>query len=368
MRILKYLLLLFLLSLFTLTIFIATQKGDFTIEKSKIIHSPKTLVFNYVNDTKNWQEWNSWAVQDAGIKVTLSPNTIGKGSIYSWIGRDGNGDIETLFVKENDSIVQKMNYNGNTSDVFMSFKDTAGGTKVTWKTIGKIGFAYKILTVFNGGIKNAIGMMFEKSLVNLDKKLNDEKNNYSVKVNGLVNRPESFYLAETFTSEISKIMKNSEIIFPKIINFCKKNNLSLVEKPFIIYHTYDTINKLTKLSICIPVKDSIFVTNRSDISFGKIGAYQAVKTTLTGDYLHKKKALDKVKDYITTKSLSQDPKFSHLDIFINSIAETKIPSKWITEIYIPVRPKVVNAKLLPAEPTEEMAPNTKKEKEIPSEF
>ena len=368
MRILKYLLLLFLLSLVAFTIFLATQKGDFTLEKSKIIHSPRAFVFNYVNDTKNWKEWNSWSVEDTGINITYSPNTIGKGSFYSWEGKDGNGDIRTLFVKNNDSIVQKMNYNGNTSDVFMSFKDTIGGTKVTWKTKGKMGLAYKILTVFHGGAKSAIGMMFEKSLVNLDKKLNYEINTYSVKVNGLVEVPISFYLARNFTSEISKITKNSEIVFPKIISFCKKNNLRITGKPFIIYHTYDTVKKLTKLSICIPIKDSIYATNRSDITFGKTGAYQAVKSTLTGNYLHKKKALNKVKDYLATKSLRPDTKFSHLEIYTSGSAQTKNPSKWITEIYIPVRPKVVYAKPLPAGPADEIAPNTKNEKEIPSEF
>ena len=272
MRILKYLFLLFLLSLFALTIFVATQKGDFTVEKSKIINSPRALVFNYVNDTKNWEEWNSWAVEDAGIKVTHSTNTIGKGSSYSWEGKDGNGNIQTISIKENDSIIQKMNYNGNDSDVFIGFKDTIGGTKVTWKTTGKMSFSYKILTSFNGDIKGVIGMMFEKSLVNLDKKLNYEINTYLTKVDGLINVPESFYLAQTFTSEISKVEKNSGIVFPKIINYCKKNNIVLSGKPFIIYHTYDTINKLTKLSICIPIRDSIFIAPGSTILSNKIEA------------------------------------------------------------------------------------------------
>jgi len=369
MRILKYLFLLLLLSLVALAIFIATQKGDFTVERSKLINSPKATVYNYVNDSKNWEEWNSWALENTGIKVVYSQNTVGKGSSFSWEGKNGNGDLQTLYVKENDSIVQKMNYNGNTADVFWSFKDTLGGTKVTWKTKGKMGFAYKVLTVFNGGIKGIIGMMFEESLANLDKKLDYEINTYSVKVNGIVNIPESFYLAQTFTSEISKVGKNSGIVFPKIISFCKKNNIAISGKPFIIYHTYDSIKQLTKLSICIPIKDPIFISEGSDISSEKKEPYQAVKTTLTGDYSHNNKALNKTTEFINVNYLNSNPLFSHLEIYTIGKTEIRNPSKWVTEIYIPVKPKIEYKKPLSVEPkTEEIAPTPKIEKEIPSEF
>ena len=83
MRIIKYLFLLLLLSFVALSIFIATQKGSFTVERSKIINSPKSSLFNYVNDYKNWGEWNSLAVEDSLINITLSRNTVGRKVLYS---------------------------------------------------------------------------------------------------------------------------------------------------------------------------------------------------------------------------------------------------------------------------------------------
>ena len=53
MKILKYLFLLLLLSLVALTVFVATQKGIFSVERSKVINSPKATVYNYVNDFRN---------------------------------------------------------------------------------------------------------------------------------------------------------------------------------------------------------------------------------------------------------------------------------------------------------------------------
>lgn len=369
MRILKYLFLLLLLSLVALSIFVATQKGEFKVERSKVINSPKSSLFNYVNDANNWQDWNSLAVEDSQINISLSKSTIGKGSSFSWEGKEGNGDLQTMYLKENDSISQTMNFNGNSVEIVMSFKDTLGKTKVTWKAKGKMGFMFKVLSAFNGGAKKIFGSMFEKSLANLDKKLDYEINTFSVKVDGLSNISETFYLAQTFTSEFSKVGKNSGIVFSKITDFCKKNNIAISGKPFVIYHTYDTTNELTKLSICIPIKDPIFITEGSDISSDTLKPFQAIKTTLTGDYSHTKTALEKTTAYFRSKYLSPDKAFSHLEIYTIGKNEINNPSKWITEIYYPIKQRVATkpTEIVP-ETTEEIVPKTKVEKEIPSEF
>lgn len=341
MRILKYLFLLLLLSFVALSIFVATQKGDFTVVKSQIINSPKSNVYNFVNDFRNWEDFGSWMTEDPEIKINYTNKTIGPGASYSWQGKDGSGDMKTVFVKENDSIYQKMNYNGTSSSIFWTFKDTIGGTKVTWKTIGKMDFSMKVYTTFNGGINKIMGKIYEKSLANLDKTLDYEINTFSVKVDGLAQIPTTFYLKQTFTSEISKVTKNSRIVFYKIISFCKQNNIELNGKPFLLYHTYDLASGLTRLSFCVPIKTEIITSSGSDILNGKLEAFDAVKTTLTGDYSHTKKALDKVTAYINANKIVVDPTFSFLEIFKTSRFEIKSPSKWITEIYYPIKPKVI---------------------------
>lgn len=345
MRILKYLFLLLLLSLVALSIFIATQKGDFTVERSKVINSPKTAVFNFVNDFKNWQDFGSWAVEDPTIKITYPQNTIGKGASYSWEGKSGSGEIKTIFVKENDSISQKMNADGTISDVFWSFKDTVGGTKVTWRTKGKMSFLFKIYSAFNGGVEKIIGTLYEKSLANLDKTLDYEINTYSAKVEGVVKKPETFYLHQTFTSKISSIIKNYNIVSPKIILFCEKNNLTITGKSFILYHTFDSAKGLAKISICVPIKNQIFTSEGSDLYSAKLEAFEAVKTVLTGDYSHRQKALDKTSQYLNANGLAPNATFSHLEIYKTGKTEIKNPSKWVTEIYYPIKPKVEAVKI-----------------------
>lgn len=369
MRILKYLFLLLLLSLVALSIFVATQKGEFYIERSSIINSPRATVFSYVSDSKNWKEWNSWAVEDSLIAITQYKNTsTDKGVQLSWEGNEGNGDIETSVSKLNSSITQKMNFNGNSSEATMDFKDTLKGTKITWKATVKLGFVNKILSTFNGNFVNEISSMFEKSLANLDRKLDYEVNHYTVKLDGVSIKPACFYLEQTFTTEITKLRKNAEIVFNKITKFCKQNKIIISGKPFIIYHNYDTKSPFTKISICVPIKQEIFITEGSEIMSKKLISYPVVKITLTGDYAHAIKALEKANDYIKEKRYIKNTLYSHFEVFVIDKSKTNSPSKWITEIYIPIHPKGIGKSLAPETETvqDSIPENTIKEEEIPA--
>lgn len=361
MRILKYIFLLLLLSLVALSIFMATQKGDFNVERSKFINSTKPVVYNYVNDYKNWEDFGSWTTEDPEIKISYPQKTIGQGASYSWEGKEGEGQMRTLFVKENDSISQKMNFNGTEAKVSWRFKDTIGGTKVTWRSAGKMSFIFKIYAALNGGVDKVIGTMYEKSLDNLDKALDYEINTFSIKVEGVVKKPQIFYLSQTFTSEIAKINKNFKVVIPKIEAFCQENNVQINGKPFVIYHTYDLQTGLAKISICLPIKSEIFTSAGSDILSGKLEAFEAVKTTIVGDISHNKKGYDKTIEYMIKNQLAVNPVFSHIEIYSTSKVDIKSPSKWVTEIYVPVTPKIVPVKAYvpvvtkPAEPSTEQA-------------
>jgi hypothetical protein len=342
MKILKYLFLLLLLSLVALAVFIATQKGVFSVERSKVINSPRATVYNYVNDFRNYEDFESWSVEDPSISMTFPNKTIGKGASYSWEGAEGKGNASTLQTKEGESIHQKMNFDGNQAEVNWTFKDTlAGKTKITWKAKGTMSFLFKVYTALNGGSDKIIGTIYEKSLANIDKNLDYETKTYAIQVNGLVKKIETFYINETFTSEIEKVNKNARIVIPKLIAFSKTNGLETTGKPFIIYHTYDTTTGLAKVSICLPITREFTSGSANGILSGKLAGFEAVKTTLKGDYSHTKEAIAKTTAFINNEKIVPDLSWSHLEILTLSKFDVKSPSKLITEIYFPTKPKVV---------------------------
>lgn len=341
MRILKYIFLLILLAFFALSVFVATQKGDFEVERSKVVKSPKATVFNYVNDYRNWENFGSWKSDDPKMQITYPQHTVGKGGSYSWTGIEGNGYMKTIAVTDNASIHQKMDHSGTVSNVYWTFKDTVGGTKVTWRSKGHMSFGFKIYSAFNGGVDKVIGTMYERSLVNLEKSLDYELNTFNIKVDGIVNKTSSFYISQRITSKISNVPKNIRILLPKLLYFFKKNKLTMYGKPFVIYHTYDMAKGVTNMSVCVPVQKQVFLSADSDLTSGKLIGFEALKTTLTGDYSHLQQAWDKAFAYMDEKKILQSETGAYVEIYSVNMEQEKHPSKWVTSIYLPIQPKVV---------------------------
>jgi effector-binding domain-containing protein len=334
MKILKYIFLLIVLLSVGSSVFIATQKSDYKTVKSKIINSPKASVFNYVIDYRNWENWYVWENDTTEINLKYSNKSSGVGGSYYWTGNVGEGKSTTIFAKENDSIIQKTDFNGAISETTWKFKDTIGGTKVTCISKGEMPFMFKINAFLNGGIKKILGERIEKSLVNLDQSLDYELNTFSIKPNGVVIKKGGFYLLQTINCKISKLTHNYKIIIPSLIHFTKVNNLQQNGNPFVLYNSYDIAKGITNVSVCIPIKTRIFTSSGSDIICKELEAYTAYKTTLIGDYSHRDEAWKKATNFILKNKEIPNKTRPIMEIFTNGFNGEKRPSKWETVIYI----------------------------------
>ncbi|WP_306351051.1 SRPBCC family protein [Flavobacterium sp. '19STA2R22 D10 B1'] len=340
MKIAKYIFLLLLLAIIAFSVYVATQKGDFNIERSRIINAPRSFLFSYVNEYKNWEKWGTWQQEDPTIKYTYPEKTSGVGGSYTWIGKDGNGKMETVFNKVNDSIAQRIYLKDIPSDVYWKFKDTVGGTKVTWGMKGEMGFMWKAYAILSGGVDKMIGPMYEKGLDNLSTVIANELSNFNIQVNGLTLKGGGFYLQQTASCNIPDLDSKMDPMLVNIINFFKENKIPTAGAPFSIYHVYDTKNNAVTFSVAIPIVEQIFTTPGSDYTTGELMEFQALKTTLKGDYSHIQAAWDKANEYMTKNNLEEVPGGKFLEVYIKGPSDTTSPSEWITEIYIPVREKI----------------------------
>ena len=98
---------------------------------------------------------------------------------------------------------------------------------------------------------------------------------------------------------------------------------------------------MAKISICLPINKEISTSSGSDILAGKLNGFDAVKTTLNGDYSHRNEAIAKTTAYINNQKIIPDLSWSHLEILTLSKLDVKASSKLVTEIYLPIKPKVV---------------------------
>jgi effector-binding domain-containing protein len=360
MRILKYIFLLLLLASFGLAVFIATQKGDFDVTRSKVINVSDSIAFEYVNDLKNLKSYNTWSKPELNPNYKFSKKTTGIGSNSFWKDADNQGNIKTIATKENKSISQKMTFAGYDSEINWKFKDTIGGTKITYRTKGILPFGLKVYTFVNGGADKVIGNKFMKSLAQLDKSIHTvvpekiipetiEKpvveDIYNINVDGLVTKISNYYAYIPINSKISNIDKNFKILVPKIEKFLIKNSIVKTGKPFIIYKTYQIENDFSNFWVCIPVNKEYLINNDSEIMMGKSPSYQALKTTLKGNSSHIEETYGTIEGYIKENSMVKDT-IPFIELYNKSALDTKDANQWITKVYIPITNKKAVAKTL----------------------
>ena len=339
MRILKYFLLLFLLLFIGAAVFLSTQNAEYDVSKSKIIKTPASTIYTYVNDYRNWESFYSKINATPFLEYSYPSNSNQKNASFSWNGSI-NGTLQTKFAKENDSLAILNFENDQNNSISIKFKDTLGGTKVTWNSKGNLSFKSKILSFFNGGTTSVVTNEIEKSLQNLDKILNYELNTFSININGIVHTKETFYLKQSIVSREKNVSKNIKILIPRMLRFVSKNKIETNGKPFVLYHKYDKINDLISLSVCMPVRDSVFISAGSDMQAGKINSFLNVKSTLLGDYKHLQKTWKKSEEYISKNKLQQNISVPIMEVYSKNNSDFKSPSKFITEVYIPIFYKI----------------------------
>lgn len=337
MKIVKYVFLLLVLAVIAVTVFIATQEGKYNIKKERIIKVPKAVLYNYINDYKNWENVGILTEGDTTTVFTYSDNSIGEGAQMTWKKDGADGKIQTVKLAENDSIRQNAVIDNLNSELLWRFKDTLNSTKVTVILKGQLSFAEKANALLHGGVSDKTESVLEKGLDNLNSFLVHELTIYNIKVNEeLVTKTGAFYLGHSATTKITDINKKAGEIFPKLHSFIKTNKIVTNGSPFILYKKFDKEAGNATYLVCIPIKEEIFTTPGSEFEGGEVLPFTALKTTLKGDYSHLPKAWKAANKYIAEKPLQENTTGQYIELYSKGVPKTKKPSEWVTDIYIPI--------------------------------
>jgi len=325
MKIAKYIILLLLLICGTASVFIATKDGSYFIQKSKIIDVPKDIVYKYVSDKSNWDSINPW--KNDQFKIITQENT----------------DLE--------NIDYRVLLNNIENELQLQLRDTLNKKTVAiWSTKGKQSFKDKLLSVIGRGSKNDFEDRFEEALTAINNTLTREINTFSIEVNGFVKRDTIFYIQRPIVSKLEEIPNKIKSNLPQLQHILSSTGTASNGNPFIVYHSKDSIQNKYTYSLAIPLKSKIYTSTDSDIITGQINPSSTVKATLIGNYRHKKEAIKKLQLYMEKNQLELSDKYKEIEVITKNAATDKSASKWITEIYLPVRPKAVIKKAVIAKP------------------
>lgn len=315
MRILKYIFLLLVLFSLAFVVFVATQPGEYKIIRSKEINISKDILFNFIADTTATADWSPWDKNDVVFK---------NDSIIS-----------------NDTLSQQIFVSENPNKSIFQFKKTAKGTLVTWELNGKMDFKAKLANALQGGVQNVIGDKLVDGLKNIDNYLVKELSTYNIEIEGLVTKHATNYIQQIDTCARADFQKESKRLLQNMISFVEQNEIIITGLPFIVFENKKLPNNKIAFAMCVPVEEEILTTEGSEISGGHFDEFLAIKTILTGDYSHNKEAWSKTASYIAKEKLIEDIQGKHIEIYKVSLPKERKPSKWVTEIYVPIKRKEV---------------------------
>ena len=340
MKALKYFFFLVLIVVIVLAVYISVQPSEYDFQKTRVINAPAPVVFNYVNDYRSWEPWNPWEEADPTIVTSYPENTSGVNGYYEWTSSDGNGKMETVSVTPHSAILQKLSFEDfEPSDVYWNFEETPEGTKTTWGMKGTKNFMFKMFTTFAGSMEETVGPMYERGLEKLDSVIKVDMGKYNIEANGVTEYGGGYYIYVSGSSKLDEIGKEVQKLMPKVGAFAQENNITYRGAPFILYHEWDEKNNAAVFSCGIPTADRVITPADSDILTGEMPAFTAFKTTLTGNYVYLKDAWSAAMAHVTENELIEDVDGPYLEVYANDPMLEPNPAKWITEIYIPLKPK-----------------------------
>ncbi|WP_121666382.1 SRPBCC family protein [Mesonia aquimarina] len=350
MKILKYLFFLLLIVIIGGSIYVATLDGDYQAEETMLIEAPREMIFNEVNDFKNWENWGPWMEEDPNMVISYPEKTSGEGAGYSWQGDESmDGEMKTTEVIPPKTINQKISFDTpvgvSESTVYWKFEEQENGTLVTWGMKGKQSFMEKAYQATQDStMGQMLSPMFSKGLQNLAEVVQKKMGVYNINIDGVTQHSGGYYMYNTTASRFtpSALSNKMSQMLPRVYNYMKENNLQISGSPFTIYNKIDEENGTVIISAAIPTPNKITPANgNSSVLCGFLESQQVVKATLKGDYKNLPETWAKLEQYIQQdKSIERKSDAQPFEVYVTDPSENPNPATWLTEIYIPVQKPV----------------------------
>lgn len=337
LKYLKYFVFFLLGAIILLAIYGAVLNGKYDINRSRTIKAPAEVIFDNVNDFKNWENWNPWFEEDPTIVTSYADITSGIGAAYSWKGKGGSGSMKTISLVPNKEIIQQIDFNyGSKPEVYWNLKEVDEGSEVTWGMRGKNSFTEKFYWLFKGGLEKNLMPVYDRGLELLEQHIIKELEKHSFETKGAVDFGGTFYLYQTTSCQIQEIEQKMSEMFPVIVSYMSKNNIEASGKPFTLNHKWDEENNTAMFSACIPVKERVITTG--EVLTGYLKPQRTFKTIFKGDYKFANEAWETAYNQLVAQGFIEIQGAEPFEFYVVGPKDTKNPAKWLTEIYIPIAP------------------------------
>jgi effector-binding domain-containing protein len=336
MKTLKYILILIAIFLIGSSIYVALLDGNYDIKQTKKMDIASEIIFENINDFKNWQHWGPWYESDPTIVAAFPEKTSGVGASYNWTGKDGNGSMKTISLIQNKELIQQIDFEtGSKPEVYWTLNELENGTEVTWGMRGKNSFAEKAFWWFQGGIEKNMKPMYGRGLELLEEHLTKEMEKYSINYKGIVEHGGGYYISQTITCLNEECPEKMIEMFQNIEDYMTANQLTSSGKPFTLNHSIDFENNTTIFSTCVPLREKIETSYEFEINYLK--PQKTFKINFNGSYKFLPDSWPEFYKTLVEQGFTPIKKGYSFEIYTVSPNDTPNPANWLTEIYIPIQ-------------------------------
>ena len=336
MKAFKYIFFLLLILIIGTSIYIATLKGDYDVKANLKMKVPAEMIFNNINDYKNWATWGPWHELDETIVASYPENTSGIGSSYTWTSKEGMGSIETISLEKNKELIQQIDFGtGSTPEIYWELNQVGDSTEVVWGMRGEKTFSEKAYWLVKGGIDKNLQPMYQRGLVLLEQEMLKEMDVHSTEFKGIVDHGGGYYLYQTVSCKNEKAEEEMQKMYPQIFEYMAKNNIEASGKIFTLNHQVDLENNTVMFSACVPIKERIIT--EGNILTGYLKPQKTFKTIFKGNYKFLATVWPTIYKQIADKELTPVLKGYSFEVYTINPNDTQNPAEWLTEIYVPLK-------------------------------
>ena len=112
--------------------------GTTHLERSAEINAPANVVFDQINELKNWKNWSPWYKMDTTMEMKFSEqSSASTGAYYTWASKNsglGAGKLTILDATTNQNVKCKMEFGsmGASQATFSLTAKDSTSTKIVW--------------------------------------------------------------------------------------------------------------------------------------------------------------------------------------------------------------------------------------------
>lgn len=144
------------------------------LERKIIINQQQKVVYDYVLDLKNWNDWSPWYEVDTAAKYTYAGKTTSVGASLHWdsnVKELGKGSLRITDAKPDSVLRHDFNVmeEGIAKSTFVFIPD-GNKTNVTW-TFDVDAGVNPVVRIIGSFMNEMVGKDFDQGLQNMKKKL-----------------------------------------------------------------------------------------------------------------------------------------------------------------------------------------------------